>query len=244
MNINNLSTKDLKENKKFDDFYDEWWDLSGPFEPLHKFNKIRIDFIKKNLNLVQNKKDFKLLKNIKILDIGCGGGILCEPLARLGAKVTGIDTSKKAISIAKIHSKKNNLKIEYQNKEVTEFKSKEKFDVILCMEVLEHVNDIKLFLNCINKLMVKKGRLIGSTINKTISSYLFAIFFAENILKIIPKNTHSWKKFISPNQIKAQLFLSSFSKVKIKGSTYNPITKVWNYSSSDKINYFFTRTYL
>tara|TARA_S200000501_G_C20777220_1_gene723271 strand:- start:421 stop:1131 length:711 start_codon:yes stop_codon:yes gene_type:complete len=228
-----ISTIDENEGKKFSEFYNEWWDLDGPFKPLHKFNKIRLDFI---INQISEKP----LKDMRILDIGCGGGILCEPLARMGGNVFGIDTSKKAISIAKRHAKSKKLKINYFQSEIVNFKPELKFDIITCMEVLEHVNNTNSFINSCCKLLKDNGKLIGSTINKTIDSYFMGILFAENILNIIPKGTHEWKKFVSPNKLKIELINNNFSEINFKGSFYNPYSGSWRYSKSIKMNYFFS----
>ena len=186
----------------FDKLSDDWWKIDGSFSALHAFNFIRIKFIKETLN----KSAVDNLKNLKILDIGCGGGILSEPLARLGAKVTGVDENEKAIKVAINHAKKNKLNIKYKKINFNQINLNEKFDVILCMEVLEHVENVEMLISKVNKLLKPKGKFIGSTINKTINSYLLAIFMAENILEIVPKETHSWKKFIKPNFLKKIIF--------------------------------------
>lgn len=239
MNKNNLSTIDLKESSKFSEYYSDWWDLNGPFKPLHKLNKIRINFIIKQLSIKKNY-GFKPLKGKKILDIGCGGGILCESLARLGASVTGIDTSNNAIKIAKEHSKKNNLKIRYYKSEISNFQADEKYDIITSMEVLEHVNNIELFLKHTHSLINNKGMFIGSTINKTIRSYFLSIYIAEKILQIIPQGTHDWSKYINPNSLKIKLIKQNFSNIKIKGMKYNPFSNIGSYSNSNSVNYLFS----
>lgn len=241
MKSNKLSTIDLKENKKFENFYNQWWDLKGPFEPLHNFNKIRIKYIKDNLD--KKLDHFKPFKNLKILDIGCGGGILCEPLSRLGGNVTGIDISKKAIEIAKKHSQEEKLKINYFNEEVTSFKKTNNFDLITCMEVIEHIDNIDFFIKNAKRLLKKDGMLIGSTINKTVRSYFLAIILAENVLKLLPKNTHSWKKLIPTNFLKKKLIENKFSDISFQGSSYNPISKNWRFIDSLNVNYFFSAKY-
>jgi len=226
------------DNKNiFDNLSDEWWNLKGPFGTLHTYNFIRIAYIKELLET----HEFKL-KDIKILDIGCGGGILTEPLSRLGAKVTGIDTNKKAINIAKEHAKKSKLKINYYNTNISEFTTTNKFDLITCMEVLEHVDNLEIMIKQIRKLLKNNGLFCGSTINKTFQSYFFAILIAENILRLLPKKTHEWEKFVKPNFLKKTLFSSGFVNFDLKGVKYNPLTKNWKFSRLENVNYLFSST--
>ncbi len=215
----------------FDKLSDEWWNEIGSFEALHSFNPVRIKFI---LNSVG-----KSIKSLKILDIGCGGGILCEPLARLGAEVTGIDENDKAILVAKKHAQEMNLKINYKLGNITDINFKTKFDVITCMEVLEHVKSVDLLIKKSRESLKSGGFFVGSTINQTFISYLAAIFFAENILKIVPKNTHEWGKFIKPNKLKKQLLIHDFSNITFQGVLYNFFMKKWSYINTEKINYLF-----
>ena len=223
-----------KNNDKniFDELSNEWWNETGNFEALHSFNPIRIKFI---LNLIG-----KSIKALNILDIGCGGGILCEPLARLGANVTGIDENKKAILVAREHAKKMNLKINYKLGNITDINFQKKFDVITCMEVLEHVDSVDLLIKKSRESLNSGGFFVGSTINQTITSYLTAIFFAENILKIVPKTTHEWTKFIRPNKLKKLLIMNEFSNIQFQGVFYNFLKKKWNFVSTEKINYLFS----
>ena len=216
----------------FDELSNEWWNETGNFEALHSFNPIRIKFI---LNLIG-----KSIKSLNILDIGCGGGILCEPLARLGANVTGIDENKKAILVAREHAKKMNLKINYKLGNITDINFQKKFDVITCMEVLEHVDSVDLLIKKSRESLINGGFFVGSTINQTITSYLTAIFFAENILRIVPKTTHEWTKFIKPNKLKKLLIMNEFSNIQFQGVFYNFLKKKWNFVNTEKINYLFS----
>ena len=215
----------------FDELSNEWWNEVGKFEALHSFNPTRIKFILDSVG--------KSIKSLNILDIGCGGGILCEPLARLGAKVVGIDENEKAVLVAKKHAKKMNLKIQYFQSNITDISFQKKFDIITCMEVLEHVESVDLIIKKSREFLKNGGFFIGSTINKTITSYLTAIFFAENILKIVPKNTHQWVKFIRPNKLKKILLSNEFSDIEFQGVFYNILKKKWNYINMEKINYLF-----
>ena len=190
------------EIAKFSKIAEEWWNPNGKFKPLHNFNPIRIRYIKDNIIKDFNlKASDKPLKKIDILDIGCGGGLLAEPMCRLGANVVGIDASKKNIEIAKFHAKKNKLKINYITASPEKLKIKKKFDVILNMEIVEHVDDIDFFIKESSKLLKKSGLMFIATLNKTLKSYAFAIIGAEYILKWLPIGTHDWEKFIKPSDL-------------------------------------------
>ena len=232
MKSKNFKSTDYKASNLFDELSSEWWDENGSFKALHSYNLVRLDFIK-------NKIIKKSLKNLKILDIGCGGGILCEPLRRLGAIVTGIDTNKKAIEVAKDHAKEKNLKITYKNLELAKVKD-EGFDIITCMEVLEHVDDVERTISLSKKLLKKNGYFIGSTINKSLSSYILALFVAENILNLVPKGTHDWKRLLKPNYLKKLFLKNNFYFFQTKGVLYNPLKNKWNYSNLTNINYLFS----
>ena len=186
-----MTSINKKEIDKFSKIADEWWDPEGKFKPLHKFNPTRIKYIKENIiNNFKLKNKSKPLSGIKILDIGCGGGLLSEPMSRMGANVTGIDASDKNIKIAKLHSKKNKLKINYLCSSPEKLKIEKKFDVILNMEIVEHVEDIDFFLKSCSKLLKKNGLMFVATINKTLKSYVFAIVGAEYVLRWLPIGTH------------------------------------------------------
>ena len=196
------NTLDKKEIEKFSKIAEEWWNPTGKFKPLHKFNPIRIRYIKNNLiNDFSLKNKKKPLDGLKILDIGCGGGLLSEPMARLGAKVTGIDASKKNIEIAKHHLKKSNLSIKYYNYSPEKFFSKNKYDVILNMEIVEHVDNVNFFIEQSAKFLKKSGIMFIATLNQTLKSYIFAILGAEYILRWLPIGTHDWQKFVKPSEL-------------------------------------------
>jgi len=197
-----MDTINKKEIEKFSAIATEWWNPNGKFKPLHEFNPIRIKYIKDNIiNNFKLNLTNKPLKKINILDIGCGGGLLSEPMSRLGASVTGIDASKKNIEIAKLHAKINKLKINYVCASPETLKTKIKFDVILNMEIIEHVKDIDLFIKESSNLLKKNGLMFIATLNKTLKSYLFAIVGAEYILNWLPIGTHDWNKFVKPENI-------------------------------------------
>ena len=232
------NTINKKEIEKFSKIAEEWWNPNGKFKPLHKFNPIRISYIKNNIiNTFNIKSKNKPLEKVQILDIGCGGGLLSEPMSRLGAKVTGIDASTKNISIAKIHAKKNNLDIKYFCASPENFKTKKKFDVILNMEIIEHVEDIDFFLKSCSKLLKKNGIMFVATLNKTLKSYLFAIIGAEYILRWLPIGTHEWEKFVKPDDLIKILKKYNLQLDKLDGMEFNLITDKWSVSSDKSINY-------
>ena len=233
------NTINKKEIEKFSKIAEEWWDPNGKFKPLHKFNPIRISYIKENIintfNL-KNKKD-NPLSEIKILDVGCGGGLLSEPLSRLGAEVIGIDASDKNIKIAKLHAKKSNLNIKYFCSSPEKFEIKNEFDVILNMEIVEHVEDVDFFLKSCSKLLKKDGIMFVATLNKTLKSYLFAIIGAEYILKWLPIGTHEWEKFVKPDELINFLNKFSLKLTDLKGVKFDLLNNDWKLSSDTSVNY-------
>ena len=233
-----INTINKKEIEKFSRIAEEWWNPDGKFKPLHKFNPIRIKYIKENIiKTLQIKDKKKPLESIKILDIGCGGGLLSEPMCRLGADVTGIDASNKNIEIAKLHAQKENLKIKYLNTSPEKFNSKDKFDVILNMEIIEHVEDINLFLKSCSILLRKNGIMFVATLNKTLKSYLFAIIGAEYVLRWLPIGTHEWEKFVKPEVLVNILKENNLNLDKLDGMQFNMITDKWKISSDKSVNY-------
>ena len=234
-----MSTIDKKEIEKFSKIANEWWDIEGKFKPLHKFNPSRIKYIKNKVVTHNNKIGSKLrpLKNIELLDIGCGGGLLSEPMCRLGAKVTAIDASQKNIEIAKYHSKKNNLKINYLCTSPEKANFKKKFDVILNMEIVEHVDDLNLFLKKSSFLLKKNGLMFVATLNRTLKSYLFAIIGAEYFLRWLPIGTHDWNRFVEPKEL---IEIGKNNRLKLKnldGFTFNLLKNEWELSTDLSVNY-------
>ena len=233
-----MSSVNKKEIEKFSKIATEWWDPKGKFKPLHKFNPIRIRYIKENIiNNFGLQNNIKPLKKIDILDIGCGGGLLAEPMQRLGANVTGIDASSKNINIAKLHAKKNKLNIKYLCSSPEKLKITKKFDVILNMEIVEHVEDIQFFLESCSKLLKKNGLMFVATINKTLKSYIFAIVGAEYILKWLPIGTHEWEKFVKPEDLKKIMEKNNLVLNKLDGMHFNMIKNEWNISKDLSVNY-------
>ena len=233
-----MTTINKEEIQKFSNLADEWWDVKGKFKPLHMFNPIRIEYI-----LDEISKHFKInskescLNNFEVLDIGCGGGLMSEPMARLGANVTGIDAAIKNIQVASLHSKKNNLKINYLNKSPEQLNEKKKFDIILNLEVVEHVDNLDLYLESCYKLLKKNGLMFTATINRTLISYIKAIVGAEYILRWLPIGTHDWNKFIKPEELEKKLTDKKFSTNNIKGLEFNPINNKWKKTDNYSVNY-------
>jgi len=234
-----MSTINKEEIQKFSNLADEWWDVNGKFKPLHMFNPIRIEYILDEVSkhFKKSKKKEEILKNLKILDIGCGGGLISEPMARLGGEVTGIDAAEKNIKIALLHSKKNKLKINYLNKSPEQLKEKEKFDIILNLEIVEHVDDLNLYFNSCYNLLKKNGIMFTATINRSLISYIKAIIGAEYILRWLPIGTHDWNKFIKPEELEKMLSDKKFFTKDISGLEYNPILNRWKKSNNLSVNY-------
>ena len=233
------STINKSELEKFTNLANEWWKYDGKFKTLHKFNPVRLDFIikqiKKNYEISDSKE--QPLTSLKILDIGCGGGLMCEPLARLGAEVTGIDAVEKNIKSAQIHAEQNNLKIKYMLNAVEELSIKNKYDVILNLEVIEHVDNQKVFISKSCDLVNDGGLMFIATINKTIFSIIFAKYLAEYVLGFLPKGTHDWKKFLTPEDIYAMLIKNNFQVLESIGISYKVISDQWVKSKNMEANY-------
>ena len=232
------NTINKKEIQKFSKIAEEWWNPDGKFKPLHKFNPIRISYIKENII-----KSFRLnnknqpLENVKILDIGCGGGLLSEPMSRLGANVVGIDASDKNIKVARIHAKKNGLNIKYLCTSPENFKTETQFDVILNMEIIEHVEDVNFFLKSCSKLLKKNGVMFVATLNKTLKSYFFAIIGAEYVMRWLPIGTHDWEKFIKPEELISNLKKYNLQLEVLDGMKFNLIKDEWSISDDRSVNY-------
>ena len=232
------NTINKKEIEKFSRMAEEWWNPQGKFKPLHKFNPTRIKYIKENIIKSMNiRNKLQPLSKIKILDIGCGGGLLSEPMSRLGAEVTGIDASSKNISIAKIHAKKNNLKIKYICTSPEKLKSSKKFDVILNMEIIEHVENVNFFLKSCSKHLRRNGLMFVATLNKTLKSYVFAIIGAEYILRWLPIGTHEWEKFVEPKDLVSSLKKINFSLENLDGVKFDILRDKWKLSNDKSVNY-------
>ena len=232
------STINKKEIDKFSKIAEDWWNPEGKFKPLHQFNPERIKYIRdntvKHFKLTNKDKPFK---NLNILDIGCGGGLLSEPMSRLGGNVTGIDASEKNIISAKIHAKQNNLDISYFCNSPENFKSNKKFDLVLNMEIVEHVEDVNFFIKKSSELLKKNGLMFVATLNRTLKSYIFAIIGAEYILRWLPIGTHEWNKFLTPEELTNFGQKNSLLVEKIDGMIFNPLSNRWSVSKDCAVNY-------
>ena len=234
-----MNTVDKTEIEKFSRLASDWWNPNGKFKPLHLFNPARIKFIKEKL-IYYFKLDSKVqepLKKINILDIGCGGGLLCEPLKRLGATITGIDASKNNIEVAKFHAKEMNLNINYFNCSPENLKLENKINVILNMEVIEHVSNIDLFIKSCSALIKKNGIMFIATINKNLKSYLYAILGAEYILRWLPIGTHDWDKFLTPQELEIIALKNNFTMDETAGMKFNLFSKKWHTCTDTSVNY-------
>ena len=227
MNIKNL---DHDEVKKFDELAAKWWDPEGEFKPLHQINPLRVGFIKERANL----------EGIKVLDVGCGGGILAEALSKLGAKVTGIDASEQTIGVAQNHSNAVGSDVSYYQTTIEEFianKPEEKFDVVTCLEMLEHVPSPGEIIKTCSTILKEDGDIFFSTINRNPRSYLFAIVGAEYILNLLPKGTHDYQKFIKPSELAKWIRDARLSQIETIGLSYNPITDNYWLGKDIQVNY-------
>ena len=237
-----MTTVDKIEIEKFSKLAKDWWNPNGKFKPLHLFNPARIKFIKEKLisHFKLHLNAEKPLKGLEILDIGCGGGLLCEPLSKLGATITGIDPSNDNIEIAKLHSKETNLNIKYICCSPENLNLNNKFDVILNMEVIEHVSNTNLFIKNCSKLIKKNGIMFVATINKNLKSFIFAILGAEYILRWLPVGTHDWDKFLTPEDLEIIASKNNFETDEIVGMKFNLLSKQWFRSSDSSVNYIST----
>lgn len=241
MSMSRINTIDPKEIAKFEAMATEWWDTDGKFKPLHMLNPTRLDYIVEQIaaEFTRNLSIKNPFKDLRILDIGCGGGLLSEPMARLGATVVGADAAERNIPVAQIHAEQSGLEIDYRHTSAEAIvQTGETFDVILNMEVVEHVADPLGFLTACKDLLKPNGLMLCSTINRNPKSYLMAIIGAEHIMRWLPKGTHEWDKFITPDELFELIKSAGLNPVDRKGFVFNPFK--WSWSISDKdlsVNY-------
>ncbi len=238
------STVNEKEIRQFDVLGDKWWDENGPMKPLHRLNPVRLEYIRNTVceHYKRPAKGLRALHGLSVADIGCGGGLVTEPLCRMGAEVTGIDAGPENIKAAKTHAKKHNLDIDYQAATAESVaENGKKFDVVTALEIIEHVEDIDLFVESCARLVKKGGMIVFSTLNRTPKSYLLGIITAEYLLRWLPRGTHSWKKFVKPSEIARRLEKHGFTVTDVQGLIFNPLSRKFSMSSSDlDVNYFLT----
>ena len=234
------TTVDPEEIQKFSRIAEEWWHPDGKFKPLHELNPVRLKYIKHHIctHFKRNPHNEKPLKGLRILDIGCGGGLLCEPMARLGATIIGADCSEKNIKIAIAHAQQENLSIDYRATPIESLaETKEKYDILLNMEVIEHVAHPEIFINHCTNMIHKNGMMFFSTLNRTLKSFVFAIIGAEYILRWLPHGTHEWHKFITPDEFQNIIEQNGLHVKNMVGVNYTPLDNIWYQSDDLSVNY-------
>jgi len=233
------TTVDPAEVARFAALAGEWWNLSGKMAPLHKFNPVRLAFIRDQAcaQFARDPKRLDCLKGLKVLDIGCGGGIVAEPLAKLGASVTGIDPAGENIAAAALHAEKNGLAIDYRAATVEALAGSESFDIVIASEVVEHVADLDLFVRSAGKAVKPGGLLVVTTINRTLKSFALAIVGAEYVLRWLPVGTHRWDKFVTPGELDRAISASGLEVVEESGIMYDLLHDRWTASSDMDVNY-------
>lgn len=239
---NNTSgdTLDPEEIERFSRIADEWWDPLGKFRPLHQLNPIRLQFIRDEIcrHFGKDSRAPSPLKGLNILDIGCGGGLLCEPMSRLGANVTGVDPANRTIEAASKHAKNMGLDINYRATRAEKLlDAGEQFDVVVNMEVIEHVPDVPAFLKICAELIKPGGLMLASTLNRTLKSYGLAIIGAEYIMRWLPTGTHQWQRFVTPDELQQALLGAGLTDIEQTGMSYNPLSGSWSLGSDMEVNY-------
>ncbi|MDA0652094.1 MAG: bifunctional 2-polyprenyl-6-hydroxyphenol methylase/3-demethylubiquinol 3-O-methyltransferase UbiG [Proteobacteria bacterium] len=233
-------TVDPEEIARFSALAAEWWNPAGKFKPLHRLNPVRLAYIRDHLcdRFDRDPRSLRSLDGLRILDIGCGGGLVAEPLGRMGADVTGIDTSPENIATASVHAKEGGLSIDYRATTAEEISAAGgQFDAVIALEIVEHVARVPLFLASCAALIRPGGALIMSTLNRTAKSYLMAIVGAEYILRWLPRGTHQWEKFLRPSELTGGVETSGLSVTDLTGATYNPLNDEWRLSRDMAVNY-------
>jgi 2-polyprenyl-6-hydroxyphenyl methylase/3-demethylubiquinone-9 3-methyltransferase len=241
--IHTAATVDTAEVARFSRLAGQWWDQHGEMAPLHKFNPVRLGYIRDAAcaRFDRDPRQLGCLAGLRILDIGCGGGLLSEPLARLGATMVGVDPSEANIAAAKIHASENGLAIDYRAATAEALSDAgERFDLVLAMEVVEHVADIGLFVRCCAEMVKPGGLMITATLNRTLKSFALAIVGAEYVLRWLPRGTHRWDKFVTPNELEIALVQGGLRVTGETGVIYHPLADRWQLSSDMDVNYMLT----
>lgn len=234
-----MNTVDAREIQNFSKDAARWWDVNGPFAPLHKLNPTRLSYLRERIDAHYgcDPKSLSPYKKLSLLDIGCGGGLVCEPMARLGARVTGIDADATAIETAKHHAKQSGLTIDYRA--ITTADLKQTFDIVFALEIIEHVADPAQFVKEVSSLVKPNGIVVFSTLNRTAKSYALGIIAAEYIVRWVPAGTHTWKKFVKPSELARLARAASLTPKNVQGMVYHPLSKEFRLSDHDTdVNYF------
>jgi 2-polyprenyl-6-hydroxyphenyl methylase/3-demethylubiquinone-9 3-methyltransferase len=233
------STVDPAEIDKFSKLAAEWWDPNGKMAPLHRINPLRLAYIRDAAcrKFERNVKSLNCLSGLRMLDIGCGAGLLCEPFTRLGADVIGIDPAAKNIAAARLHAEKGHLSIDYRNTTLEDMDARERFDIVLAMEVVEHVTDVGVFLGRCAAMLKPGGMLVASTLNRNWKSFALAIVGAEYVLRWLPRGTHQWSKFVTPDELTKHLLDNRLVVTEQSGVVYSPFADKWSLSTDMDVNY-------
>lgn len=234
------SSIDDAEVERFSRHAADWWDARGPMAALHKFNPVRLAYIRDKAaeRFGREPKKLDCLKGLRMLDIGCGGGILSEPLARLGAQMVGVDPSKENIAVASAHAQDSGVAVDYRATTAEDLAAvKERFDVVLAMEVVEHVVDVGAFVETCTSMVKPGGLMIAATLNRTLKSFALAIVGAEYVLRWLPRGTHQWDKFVTPNELELAFERGGLRVTAERGVIYNPFADRWQLSSDMDVNY-------
>jgi 2-polyprenyl-6-hydroxyphenyl methylase/3-demethylubiquinone-9 3-methyltransferase len=241
--MNQIIRTDSVDHQEIESFTKDaafWWDEDGPFKPLHQINPVRLAFIRDEIiNQFKIKEPIHHpFQKLEMIDIGCGGGLVCEPLSRLGANVTGVDAGFENIEVAQQHADAQNLDITYIHSTAEQLaRQKKRYDVVIALEIVEHVADVNGFLQACCQLLKPRGILILSTLNRTLKSYALGIVAAEYILRWVPRGTHSWHKFLKPSELAASLRLNDMTLKSLRGMAFNPVTRRWSLSDDIAVNY-------
>ncbi|MGH6948342.1 MAG: bifunctional 2-polyprenyl-6-hydroxyphenol methylase/3-demethylubiquinol 3-O-methyltransferase UbiG [Kiloniellales bacterium] len=241
MSRSNAQSVDPAEIEKFERLAAQWWDPEGKFRPLHRFNPARLTFIRDRLaaHLGRDPEDERPLVGLKLLDLGCGGGLLAEPLTRLGARVTGIDAAEKNIAVARLHAEQQRLDIDYRHATAEELAARgEIFDAVLNMEVVEHVADVTAFMTAAGALVRPDGLMVAATLNRTAKAFFLAVVGAEYVLRWLPRGTHDWRRFLKPSELEVVLRSAGLEMTELTGVVYNPLGDSWHLAPRDlDVNY-------
>lgn len=228
------------EIEKFHRMAEEWWDPTGKFKPLHKFNPVRLAYIREKVgaHFGRDPRALRPFEGLRLLDIGCGGGLLCEPMARLGAEVVGVDPGEKNVAVAKIHAEQSRLAIDYRATSAEALaEAGEQFDIVLNMEVVEHVADVPLFLSACSRLVKPGGLMVVASINRTARAFALAIVGAEYVLRWLPRGTHQFEKLVTPSEVASIGFRNGLDVIDNAGVSYNPLRDEWVRTSDMGVNY-------